>query len=61
MNGAGTTHWPVELQVSPDGQVPQLPPQPSLPHCLPVQFGVQFATHWPLELQLSPVAPMSGS
>jgi hypothetical protein len=29
------------MQVAPAGQVPQLPPQPSSPHCLPVQAGVQ--------------------
>jgi hypothetical protein len=29
------------VQVSPEGQVPQEPPQPSSPHCLPPQSGIQ--------------------
>jgi hypothetical protein len=33
--------------------VPQLPPQPSEPHILPLQLGVQ--THCPLALQVWPV------
>ncbi|HMG57443.1 MAG TPA: hypothetical protein VK601_28280, partial [Kofleriaceae bacterium] len=32
---------PPGLQVWPPGQVPQVPPQPSLPQVLPVQLGVQ--------------------
>jgi hypothetical protein len=40
-------HWPLwAVQVWPVGQVPQLPPQPSGPHCLPWHCGVQ--THVPL-------------
>jgi hypothetical protein len=35
------THWPAVEHVSVPAQVPQVPPQPSLPHCLPVQFGMQ--------------------
>src|SRR5438270_45631 len=34
-------HTPAALQVSPDAQLPQLPPQPSLPQFLPPQLGVQ--------------------
>jgi hypothetical protein len=45
-------HVPVLLQVCPDGQVPQLPPQPSSPHCLPLQLGVQEDTHWLSALQV---------
>ncbi len=44
------THWPVVLlQTSPDGQVPQEPSQPSGPHSLPWQFGVQ---HCPFSSQV---------
>jgi hypothetical protein len=50
------THWPVVLQVWPEAQVPQVPPQPSLPQVLPLQLGVQEATHWPEVLQLLPEA-----
>ena len=32
---------PLELQVWPLAQVPQVPPQPSEPQVLPLQFGVQ--------------------
>jgi hypothetical protein len=32
-------HWPLLLQVWPVGQVPQEPPQPSGPHCLPWHCG----------------------
>jgi hypothetical protein len=35
------THTPAALQPWPAGQVPQLPMQPSGPHCLPVQAFVQ--------------------
>jgi len=39
-----TLHWPlVRSQTEPDAQVPQLPPQPSEPHDLPLQLGVQAA------------------
>ena len=40
---ASQPHCPSALQVSPSGQVPQLParPQPSGPHPLPAQFGTQ--------------------
>jgi hypothetical protein len=48
------THWLLALQTSPVAQVPQLPWQPSLPHCFPVQLGAQ--THWLLALQTSPFA-----
>jgi len=36
-----TTHWLLELQMVPPVQVLQVPPQPSSPHCLPLQSGVQ--------------------
>jgi hypothetical protein len=49
-------HWPLELQVAPPVQAPQVPPQPSLPQTLPLQLGVQALVHWPLELQLEPLA-----
>ncbi len=32
---------PFEPQVWPEGQLPQEPPQPSLPQTRPVQLGVQ--------------------
>jgi hypothetical protein len=41
----------VLLQVVPVPHVPQLPLQPLLPHCLPVQAGAQ--THWPAAEQVS--------
>ena len=31
-------------------QVPHEPPQPSSPHCRPVQAGVQSVTHWPVDV-----------
>jgi hypothetical protein len=34
-------HRPLELHDSLLGQVPHEPPQPSLPHCRPAQFGAQ--------------------
>jgi len=46
-------HWPLAVQVSVPGQVPQEPPQVSLPHCFPPHWGEQ-ATHWPCALQLLP-------
>jgi hypothetical protein len=39
------THWSV-LQLCVLAQVPQVPPQPSLPQVLPLQLGAQ--PHWPL-------------
>jgi hypothetical protein len=46
VQGAEGVHWPLwPLQTCPDGQMPQLPPQPSGPHCLPWHRGVQ--THVP--------------
>jgi hypothetical protein len=40
------------LQVWVLAQVPQVPPQPSLPHVLPLQLGVQ--PHWPVWPQACP-------
>jgi hypothetical protein len=40
----GTAHA-LLLHVAPLGQVPQVPPQPSSPHCFPEHEGVQ--PHWP--------------
>jgi hypothetical protein len=37
------THWPVALQLWPVGHIPQLPLQPSGPHCLPLHALVQHA------------------
>ena len=37
----GLTHVCAALQVRPSPQPPQDPPQPSSPHCFPVQSGVQ--------------------
>lgn len=50
------THWPAVLQVLPLVQVPQLPPQPSSPHDLPLQLGTQAATHCPAVLHDLPLA-----
>ena len=49
------TQSPVDEQVFPVEQVPHEPPQPSLPHALPVQSGVQVppGVHWPAALQFS--------
>ncbi len=42
--GAG---WQLKsMQTSPPEHVPQLPPQPSLPHCCPLQWGTQFVWHF---------------
>jgi hypothetical protein len=49
-------HVPAALQVWPVAQVPQVPPQPSLPQFLPVQLGVQVVVHVPAALQVWPVA-----
>ena len=39
------------------GQRPQEPPQPSGPHCLPVQSGTQMSSHMPVvSLQVRPSA-----
>jgi hypothetical protein len=35
------TQAPLALQLRLLPQVPQVPPQPSLPHCLPLQLGTQ--------------------
>jgi hypothetical protein len=35
------THCPLALQASVPEHVPQLPPQPLLPHCLPEHWGLQ--------------------
>jgi hypothetical protein len=41
--------------LNPTWQVPQVPPQPSEPHCLPAQLGTQPPwTHCPWALQLNP-------
>jgi len=39
------SHTPDALQVSPPLHVPQLPPQPSLPHSRPAHDGVQDDWH----------------
>ncbi len=44
------THWPLALQVWVLAQAPQLPPQPSVPHCLPPHWGAH--THCPERLQV---------
>jgi hypothetical protein len=41
--GQFAVHTPLPLHACPLGQVPQLPPQPSGPQFLPLQFGVQQA------------------
>jgi len=48
------THWPEALQVWPEGQAPQLPPQASEPQTLPEQSGAHEETHWPEALQVWP-------
>jgi hypothetical protein len=50
---ASQTHWPFAVQRWPVGQAPQLPPQPSGPHGLPVQSGAQ--THCPLSQTCCPL------
>ena len=46
---------PLELHVCPELQVPQLPPQPSVPQFLPEQFGVQEPPpHEPLSVHTVP-------
>jgi hypothetical protein len=67
---AAQTHWPLALsQTWPKSvgpQVPQLPPQPSGPQCLPVQSGVHAAHCWfrqtspaPQDAQLAPPSPQA--
>ena len=53
VSGVQTTavHCPAALQDWLPGQAPQLPPQPSAPHCFPLQLGVQ-PMHWPEEVQV---------
>jgi hypothetical protein len=34
-------HWPLALHALPPEHAPQDPPQPSEPHCLPLQLGTQ--------------------
>ena len=46
-------HVPLE-QASPGQHSPQLPPQPSGPHCLPTQLGAH--SHCPVALQVEPEA-----
>ena len=36
-----TSHWLFGVQALPGAQAPQVLPQPSSPHCLPPQLGVQ--------------------
>jgi hypothetical protein len=50
----GVLQVPLLLQTFGEVQVPQEPPQPLSPHCLPEQLGVQVETHWPEPLQLRP-------
>jgi hypothetical protein len=40
-DGTELAHWPLASQVRPEAQVPQFPPQPSLPQALPLHAGVQ--------------------
>ena len=47
-------HTPEALHVAPPLHVPQVPPQPSLPHSRPAHDGVQPAWHWPAALQELP-------
>jgi hypothetical protein len=50
----GCSHSPLVVQILGEAQLPQLPLQPSLPHCFPPQLGVQLDTHLPLALQAMP-------
>ena len=47
-------HWPVVSHLSPKGQLPQSPQQPSPPQILPAQLGLHPGTHCPLGLQECP-------
>lgn len=51
-------HMLVEEQAVPTGQLPQLPPQPSLPHCLPVQLGTQVGWQRPDALHEVPAGQL---
>lgn len=42
-----TAHTEDEVQMLPDEQLPQVPPQPSLPHVFPAQDGVQTVGRHP--------------
>jgi hypothetical protein len=51
---------PAEVHTEPVAQVPHWPPQPSGPHCLPVQAGVQVPPHdWPQIELTSPTQTLS--
>src|SRR5215216_2192157 len=41
VTGPGLRHCPETVHVAPSEHVPQEPPHPSAPHCLPPQLGVQ--------------------
>ena len=41
------SHWPAAEHVSNPAHMPQLPPQPSGPHCLPAQLGMQSPSQAP--------------
>lgn len=50
------THCPA-LHASPDGHCPHVPPQPSPPHSVPEQLGLQQEPElhtWPCEQQAAP-------
>jgi hypothetical protein len=62
---ASQTHRPA-LQPWPAGHEPQLPPQPSGPHALPAQSGVQHAWSWqtwpePQVTQRAPFVPQDSA
>ncbi len=50
------THWPLALHDVPAPQVPQVPPQPSLPHARPLQLGVQEVEQVPADVHVLPLA-----
>jgi len=53
-------HWPAGSHEKSFGQKPQLPPQPSAPHCLPPHAWTQFCAHHPFwQTWLTPHWPHS--
>ena len=60
------TQKPFELHSWPVAQEPQLPPQPSEPHCAPVQSGVQHCWLWqtwpePQGMHWAPFVPQNSA
>jgi len=57
-----TSHFPCSLHCSPSGHIPQVPPQPSFPHSMSSQYGVQHVpSSWQTLSTHSPQIPPAPS